>query len=116
VIDKGVGCALTSTPVLGCDIRYNGGERFAFRLSDDVSVSLVSVEEKMRLLNVADPDESAAEFDPLEDSAPSASVMVTVLVPGANTEPLSVRVTAGAGETGTPTVALEGGSVVMASA
>jgi hypothetical protein len=45
-----------------------------------------------------------------------ASIIVTVLVAGENTAPLSVKVTTGAGVSRNPMSALEGGSVVNASA
>jgi hypothetical protein len=107
----------TFTGVLGDDVtRFSAGERLGFRLRDAVSVSSASTEEKMRLLNVAIPDESAIELVEFEDRAASASFMVTVLMAGKNTVPLSVRVKIGAGESGTPMVAPEGGSVVKARA
>jgi hypothetical protein len=107
----------TFTGVLGGDTtRYSAGERFGFRLNDAVNVSPAAVEEKMRLLNAAVPAASALEFVPLEDRAPSKSVMLTMLVAGTNTVPLSVRVNAGAGVSATPVRTLAGGSVVKASA
>ena len=102
----------TLIPVLGGATRFNAGERFGLRLRDAVSVSLVSTEVNLRLLNVADPDESAAKFVPVGDKPSLASVIVTVLVAGANTEPLSVKVTTGAGESAAPMTPLDGGSVV----
>jgi len=92
------------------------GERFGFKLSEAVSVSPVSAAEKTRLPNEADPDESAAEFVPVSDNPPSASVIVTMLSADANAAPLSVNVTTGPGESGLPLNALVGGSVVKLSA
>jgi len=69
--------------VLGAVVRVSAGLRFGLRMRDAVSVSLLSTFEKMRLLNVAVPAESAAELVPLADNALSVSVMVTRLVPGA---------------------------------
>src|SRR5580658_6133157 len=88
---------VTLIAVLGGDTRFNAGDRFGFRLSVAVSVSPLSSEERIRLLNVAVPDASGTELVPVADSALSRSVIVTVLVAGANAAPLSVNVTTGAG-------------------
>jgi hypothetical protein len=42
--------------------------------------------------------------------------MFTVLVAGVNSNPFSVKVTTGAGESGTPAKSLDGGSVVKVRA
>ena len=117
IIVAGKAVEVTFTGVLGGDVtRFSAGERFEFRLTEAVRMSLAAVEAKSRLLKAAVPAESAVEVVPLGSRAPSRSVMVTALVAGVKTMPLSVKVNTGAGVSATPTPALEGGSVVKANA
>ena len=117
IIVAGKAVEVTFTGVLGGDVtRFSAGERFEFRLTEAVRMSLAAVEAKSRLLKAAVPAESAVELVPLGSRAPSRSVIVTVLVAGVNTIPLSVKVNTGAGVSATSTAALEGGSVVKANA
>jgi hypothetical protein len=86
----------------------------ALRAKAAVSVSLVAIELISRLLNVAEPDERFVEVVP--PNTPALSVIEIELLAPAATEPLSVNCTTGAGESGCPMIALEGGWIVKASA
>jgi hypothetical protein len=77
-------------------------------------VSPLVAPEITRLLNVAEPEERLAVVVP--PSKVALSDTVTPLVAGANTVPLSVKVTTGAGESAVPIKPLNGGSVVNAKA
>src|SRR5271157_4053515 len=79
-----------------------------------VSVSLEVPEGTTRLLNAANPEERFAEAVPL--SVIGLPEIDTGLPAIAATAPLSVNCTTGAGESETPTVALDGGWVTKLSA
>jgi hypothetical protein len=104
-----MGASEVDWKALDCAVRLNEG----FNGSVALSLSLADAPVRVRLLNVAEPDERAAEVVPLSSEA--VSVIETELVATAGV-PFSVRRTTGAGEITMSAITLDGGSVVNASA
>jgi hypothetical protein len=99
------------TAVLGSDTRVNCGERFGFRMRDAVSRSSAVTFEMVRLLKTAEPDDTLTEVVP--PSAETLSVMFMLPAFAAvKAEPLSVKLTTGAGLSGENPAVLAGGWVV----